>query len=270
MSILRREDKVKLALNFGADLVVGIPFFSNIQAVNEFAMGSVAVAKKLKITHLAFGSEQPNFPYLTKADEYLQSSVSNNPEIKFKNENYANNLAFNFEKFSIFLKEANHLLGFYYALAAQKLNFPVELIPIKRAVEEVSSSKIRGLLKDNRIKEIEKMVPFETISFLSSKSISNFESTFAIVKAKLLLESEDELKDIFLLPEELLKRCKKIVKSSNDYENFIHALKTKRYTLTRIKRIYLYLLLGIRDKVDDNSTLLRVWVLIIKERNTYR
>lgn len=259
MSVLRREDKVRLALRYGADLVVGIPFYANIQAVEQFAMGSVLTAQKIGITHLVFGSEEPDFPYQKKAREFLNSPIASNPTLGLQNENYANNLAKDFSKFSISLQKANHLLGFYYALSAEKLNYQLNLIPLARKEMGYSSSMVRELLKKSDFKMINEIVPYDSREFLSQKSVLNFERTWPIVKGRLILENRKSLAETFLLPHELLMRAFRVALEVNSYEDFIKGLKTKRYTLTRIKRIYLYLLLGIKHKAADDLQAVEVW-----------
>ncbi|BDR58319.1 UPF0348 protein [Xylocopilactobacillus apicola] len=256
MSILRREDKVKLALTYGADLVVGIPFLNNIQAVDQFAFGSVQVAKKMGVTHLVFGSEEPDFPYRAKAEEFLKMP----PLVpKLKNQNYANNVALDLAAISVSPKSANHLLGFYYAVAAAKLNYQLDLIPLKRGISEVSSSKIRLLLRQRDFEAVKTLMPPEAVSILAKTPPDSFDKTFAIVKSKLLLTDPKFLNEIFLLPDELLKRSLQAIRKAKDYEDFIHQVKTKRYTLTRIKRIYLYLLLDIHRDFIRSFEMVEVW-----------
>lgn len=260
MAVIRREDKVRLALDYGADLVVGIPFYSNIQAVREFALGSVKIAKKIGVTNLAFGTELPNFAYQKKAHLYLTNNSEILPQINKPNANYANNLAPSFAKLGISLKQSNHLLGFYYALAIEELAAKISLLPMpRRNNPSISSHRIRELLSLKREADLASLVPPETISSLVFDSVNKFESTFALVKAKLILGNYAKFAPIFLFNEELFYRCQAAIKKCNNYQDFIHQVKTKRYTLTHIKRIYLYLLLEIQQQQVQDSDLVEIW-----------
>ena len=260
MSVLRREDKVKISLSYGVDLVVGIPFLANIQSVKQFALGSIQVAKKIGVTHLVFGSEHPEFPYLEKSAEFLASGFAKNPSIKIPSENYANNLEHDFAKFNFSLKEPNHLLGFYYALAANELNYHVKFVPLKRRKIGGSSSKIRSKLLEKDFEGLKNLVPSESYRYLKNTKIYKFKDcTFKLMKAKLILTENDLLMDTFLLPEELLRRSQKYINQATSYDEFVHLVKTKRYTLSRIKRVYLYLLLGINHTANDDLNSVEIW-----------
>lgn len=260
MSVLRRADKVNLALNFGADLVVGIPFYNNIQAVKEFALGSVKVAQQVGVTDLVFGTEIPEFHYQEQAHRYFMSNSAKNPKISLKNANFASNIAQNFAKFDISINQSNHLLALYYAIAAEELNFKINFIPLKRLTTSgISSHKIRKLLKENRYKDLVNLVPSETLSAIIPDAVKKFENTFKLVKSRLLLNDYNKYSSFFLFNQELFYRFHRAIEVSNSYEEFIHIVKTKRYTLTRIKRNYLYLLLEITKEQVMNSNSIEVW-----------
>ena len=57
MSVLTKEDKVKIALEHGIDIVVELPFVYGTQAGDIFGYQAIKLLNELKIDILCFGSE---------------------------------------------------------------------------------------------------------------------------------------------------------------------------------------------------------------------
>ena len=56
VSIIHKWDKTKLALLYGIDLVVELPFAFGSQSADIFAKGSIQILDKLKVEYLIFVS----------------------------------------------------------------------------------------------------------------------------------------------------------------------------------------------------------------------
>ena len=56
-SIIDKWNKTEIALKYGIDLVVELPFPFATQGADIFANGSISILKKLKVDTLVFGSE---------------------------------------------------------------------------------------------------------------------------------------------------------------------------------------------------------------------
>ena len=63
-AIIDKWTRAKLAVEFGVDLVVELPFVFACQSADYFAYGSVKILNELGVTDLCFGSETGNIDQL--------------------------------------------------------------------------------------------------------------------------------------------------------------------------------------------------------------
>ena len=85
VSILGKEAKVKIALQYGVDLVVELPVFYGTQSADFFAEASIKILNALGITHIVFGSETTDIQKLTAyATKQLQQDFKLDKEKKSK------------------------------------------------------------------------------------------------------------------------------------------------------------------------------------------
>ena len=66
ISVLNKFDKTKIALEYGVDLVIELPFPFATQSADIFAKGAVSLLEHLKCDYLVFGSESDNVYNLIK------------------------------------------------------------------------------------------------------------------------------------------------------------------------------------------------------------
>ena len=57
ISLLNKWEKTKVALDYGVDLVVELPFVFASQSADIFARGAIELLKELKVDVIVFGSE---------------------------------------------------------------------------------------------------------------------------------------------------------------------------------------------------------------------
>ena len=57
MSIINKWDKTDIALHYGVDLVIELPFVFASQSADIFARGSIQILNSLNVDYLVFGSE---------------------------------------------------------------------------------------------------------------------------------------------------------------------------------------------------------------------
>ena len=78
ISILSKENKTKLSLIYGIDLVVELPFIYGSQSADIFAEASIKILNYLGCKHIVFGSESNNIDALKKVIEIQESNEYNN------------------------------------------------------------------------------------------------------------------------------------------------------------------------------------------------
>lgn len=251
-SIINKWDKTFIALEYGIDLVVELPFSFSSQSADIFARGAISILKELKVNYLVFGSESNDVTLLTKcasislSDEY-QLEVKKNIS---KGINYPTALSNGFKPFikdNLFLP--NDLLGLSYIkeIAIQKAN--ITPITIKRVSnnyhdldingEIASASSIRSYFTSG--KDFSKAVPCMVLDKMKD-SLFIQENYFKFLKYKIL--STNDLSIYQTVDEGIESRIKKAISSSTTWNELIEKIKTKRYTYNKINRMLVHILCG--------------------------
>lgn len=238
-SIIDKWDKTNIALTYGVDLVIELPFQYATQSADIFAKGSLEILNALKVDNIVFGSETNDIDIIYKyANKILNSKIKLN-----NNESYPSNLL------KKDINKPNDILGISYIKEIIKNNYNIKAYTIKRNsnyhskdLNEVSATSIREAIK-NKI-NIDKQIPY---SFnYSAKFIEDY---FYLLKYKIL--STDDLSIYNGVDEGLENRIKKVILNSNSLDELINNIKSKRYTYSRIKRMLLHILVGYTK--EDNK-----------------
>ena len=131
ISVLTKEEKVKIALENNINLVVELPFLYGTQSADTFADYSLQILNELKVNRIIFGSEMNNVKELTKIAKLQLSDNFDNlvkEEIR-KGSNYPTTI-------NKVLKEnvnkPNDLLAVSYIKAIIKNNYDIVAESIKR------------------------------------------------------------------------------------------------------------------------------------------
>ena len=253
VSVINKWDKTKLALDYGIDLVVELPFAFATQSADIYAYGAISILDNLKCDYLVFGSELNDIDVLYKiADTNIDIK-----DLLKKGYNYpkAIDIALK-DKINISINTPNDLLGISYIKAIKKLNSKIKPITIKRTNDyhdtkvnsEISSAtSIRKLIYDNN--DISQYVP--NTNYIKNINLNDF---YLIIKHKIMTEDLTKYQDIDISINSLLK--KNILKSNN-IEELISNVKHKNYTYNRIKRCLVHILCCL-DKKDYKLEHIRI------------
>ena len=261
ISLLNKWDKTKIALDNNVDLVVELPFVYSTQSSDLFAEGAISILNALKIDTLVFGTERDNISDL----ELLADIQINNIEYQDKVKEYLSqglNYATSTNKAledltSIKVDTPNDLLALSYIKQIKKHNYPIKYINIKRTTSyhgsEVldnitSASNIRKLyLSDNCI---DNLVPFDK-KYLYKIDMNKY---YDILKYKILAE-DTSISKYQTVDEGIESRIIKSIYISNNYEELIQNIKTKRYTYNKISRMLLHILVGFTKEEANNISI---------------
>ena len=259
LSIINKFDKANVALNY-VDLVVELPL-KFVQSADIFAKGSIEILNKLKCEKIVFGSESNNIELLTTL---AKTQINNNRFDKLVKEYASNGLNYP-TALSKSLKDLtgktidtpNDILGITYIKEILKNNYNIEPITIKRTTDYnskeiegkiTSAASIRELIKEN--KDFKEYIPKEEYKYLNNPIF--LEDYFDYLKYQIIINNDLTIfQDI---DEDLSNRINKYIDSSNNLDELINNIKTKRYTYNKIKRILSYILFNIK-KEDINSKL---------------
>lgn len=254
ISILTKWKKAEIALFYGVDLVIELPFIFATGSADLFAQGAITILKDLQVEYLVFGSEENDIQKLTTL-ALLQSNKLHNENVKtFLKEgcNYPTALSKSLMILSgIRITSPNDLLGISYIKEIKKQNASITPITILRTndyhsenLEQIgSASSIRKALKEN--KNIDASVPSLTSKYIHQNI--DIENLFPLLKYKIISEKEN-LIHYHEVNEKLIPRIKKAINGSNSLDEFIKMVKTKSETYSKIKRICLYILCGLTKK----------------------
>ena len=256
-SIIDKFTKTKIAKEAGIDLIVELPFIFATQSADFFAHGSIQILEKLKVEKFVFGSETNDIDkFITLAKVQLENEDFDKlVKIYSKlGENYPTALS----KALLDLTGKNmtlpnDLLGISYVKEVIKNNYKIKPLCIKRTNDYhnekldnkiVSASAIRkALLENNDIKE---QVPDITLKYLKKENLHFQDDYFKFLKYKIL--TEEDLNIFKTVDEGLGDKIKKEILNSNNYDELIKKVKSKRYTYNKINRCLNHILCDIKEK----------------------
>ena len=250
ISLETKKEKTKLALKYGADLVIELPFVFGSNSADTFADASLYMLDKLKVNKLIFGSESNDITLLKKiASTQLEEDFDKKLK-SYLDEGLNYPTALN-KAIGIDLNSPNDLLGVSYIKSILKNNYSIEPITLKRTNDYhdndlndsiVSASNIREKLNKNI--DITKYIPEGNIVNI------NYDLFFQLLKYKIL--SDDNLNKYLTVDEGIDKKLKKVINEVNSIDELINAIKTKRYTYNRLMRMFIHILIGL-TKEDRNK-----------------
>ena len=152
------------------------------------------------------------------------------------------------------LQNPNDNLGTEYIIAARKLNLPVKFRCIKRqganhdsntvSGDFVSSSYIREKLALGDIAFAERFMPIVLHGMINAKDISDTARLDTAILSVLRTKTAEDFLNLPDISEGLQNRLEFAVRSASTLEGVQSQLKSKRYTLSRVRRLIFSAFLG--------------------------
>lgn len=253
-AILNKWQRTRLALEAGADLIIELPIYGAVQPADIFAEEAVRILQQLQVETLAFGSENPHIDYYQLAEQIQKVSLNSEQFTDFHN-TYATQFNQNLQQqLGINITQPNQLLGLAYAQACLKLNYPVRLLPLARKGQIAhnavslqgkysSASAIRHALFAGSV--YQNAVPQFTQEALAQANLYSWDDFFKFLKYRLLTVSLSELGQIYQMNEGLEYKLRHEILAAQNFTDFLHRIKSKRYTYARLRRLFMYTLLNI-------------------------
>ena len=264
MSILTKEDKTKIALEAGVNLVIELPFVFGTQSADTFAFTSVQLLNELGVKKIVFGSEQNDTDLLNKiVDIQLNDSKyqENVQKLLATGINYPTAMA-RALNVDMDFNLPNDLLGISYVKAIKQINSKIKFHTIKRtsdyhdAIDDseiVSATNIR--LRNNKKMDISKFVPSYVLPYIKD---ANFDY-FSLLKYKII--SDVNLEQYLDVDEGLENRLKKFINNTTFLDELVTDIKSKRYTHNKICRMFVHILIGLTK--EDNKTISLDYVRVL-------
>ncbi len=273
-ALMDKWTRAKIAVENGVSLVIELPFANAISSAEKFAFGSVFLLNQLNIVNdIVFGSESGNVDLVETIADYL---VNENEEYKttlqyFLTEGLsfpaARDLALRKLKVNSESLNSNDILGIEYIKAIKQLDSNIKYHTLKRQNIDyhsldivnsfASATGIRNKIKEKDFLSVRATVPSMTYNYISDyRDFLFIDDYYEILRYKILSESNEYLSEIHEVTEGIENRIIESMRKSTDMTTFLENVKTKRFTMTRIKRILLNILFDIKTKEVDKYDLL--------------
>lgn len=258
VNILNKWDRTSIALLYGVDIIVELPFVFATQSADTFAYGGISLLNHLKVDNIVFGSETSNINELTKIANIQNSSNYDTSVKKYLDKGLNYPTAMSKALYDLGLNKIdnpNDLLGISYIKAINKLNSNITPITIKRTNSYhnsdinssiVSASTIRNNLRNNI--NMDYAIPKETKNKINK--VISMEDYFPFLKYKIL--TENNLEKYKSVDEGLASKIKKEIIKSKSYNELIMNIKSKRYTYNRLSRMFTHILCNFTKEESDN------------------
>lgn len=261
-ALIDRWSRAELALKNGVDIVVELPVFYSTQSAEIFARGAVGILDLMKTKKIVFGSESGNTEKLVKRAK-LEEREDFKEELKKQLKEgcsyptaYSNSLKSLEEKEEL---DSNDILGVEYIKALDFWKSSMKPVAIKReksgyyseGVEDGISSAT-GIRKKLQIgEEIKDVVPSVTYEVLKNalkeNKFAKLEDFYDLIRYK-ILSGKNQLEKIQDIEQGYENKIYEAAFISRDFESFFEKIKSRRYTLGRVQRVLIHILLGIDKK----------------------
>lgn len=247
ISVLSKEDKTKLALEYGIDLVLELPVIYGTQSADSFAKAALFILNKFQVTTLVFGSETNDINKLTKI---AQKQIDEKITLSNSFESYPKRLQ---TSLKISKLNPNDLLGISYIKTILENKYPITPVSILRTSSYHDLTSNEKVISASNIREKHKKKQNIT-NYLPEKAITNWQSIdeeklFALIKYRILTDAHlDEYIDV---TEGLDYKMRNEIEKTSSLQELLESLKSKRYTYNRLRRMLIHVLLGHQKKQNE-------------------
>ncbi|MFC5602963.1 nucleotidyltransferase [Sporosarcina koreensis] len=265
--------RTKMALASGVDIVFELPYRFATGNAPAFARGAIELLDAAGCSAFCFGSEDGNMePFQNSLqligrhrDEYeaaVKYAIAEGLSYPMAlNKAYETILAGQSAVPVADLSKPNNILGFHYMEAAQSIGSSMDAVTIKRMGagyhdETLDSQKIAsatGIRKSyfgsETLDDVVGFIPEATRNLLlewqsERKGFGNWESFYPFLRFIILRDGPSRLRTIADVSEGIENLIFRAAQSQDSFKSFMDAVKSKRYTWTRIQRMLTHILTG--------------------------
>lgn len=232
-SLLLPEEKARLAIAHGADLVLELPAFLAMQSADYFAKAAMESLKACGVNTICFGSETNDLSRLQAMSQAYDRLLSSPDSIE-RSASLAASAAGKLEAL-----QPNDILGLQYLRQADRLG--MKAVSIQRHPGFRSATKSRQDF-------------FEGIHHEGDELYDDrqrWQSYYPYLRMKLLLDRKEELADSPLVTEGIESRLIRAARDSDSWNSFLQQSISKTYTKARIQRTCMQILLGLTKEETE-------------------
>lgn len=246
-TIVDKWTRARVALQNGVDLVVELPVFAAIQPAHRFAAGALAILNALQVHQVAFGAEHPDWDFakLVAAEHRFNQAGFNEYNATYATQ-FNQQLR---DQVGLELRDPNDILAFAYTKAVLQNDYPIRLTPIQRRGSGYHDQQIHGKIASASAirRAVAHRAPFDlTVPeamgtvLAQLKAVPAWPALYPMLRNQLIQAPIDYLARTYQMAEGLEYRMKEVAQRSLTFTEFIHGVKTKRYTYAHLLRMCLY------------------------------
>ncbi len=259
-AIIDKSLRAEAAIRCGADLVLEMPITHTLSSAEGFAGGSVAILSKF-CQRLSFGAETADKEKLLSVAQKLISADFPPALREFLDAGLSFPAARQkaLEKLGLeatALSTPNNILAVEYCKAILSQNSAMMPCPMKREgsyhaeipdEENPSATSLRNYLTEK--KDISPYLPTACIPLFENASLHSLEAGERAILSKLRAMTDEEFATLPGGSEGLWRKLMGAAREKNTIEEIAAAVKSKRYTRTRIDRMILCAFLSITEEM---------------------
>ncbi len=256
--------RAECAVKAGADVVLELPLPWSMSSAENFAFGAVSLLSEFGIDALSFGSEYDDVESLRRCADALDDSnvAMRIKELMAKGKSYPGAVSSAVceicgETCEKILSSPNSTLGVEYIRALNKISPDIKVWPVKRIGAEhdgdvpsgvfASASKIRS---SGEIADSAEYIPENLLKLYSDRITEGFGAASMKKAERAILSTlremdKQEYSNYVTDETGLAQRIYKCVKTATSLEELAVNVKSKNYTLSRVRREILNLFLRI-------------------------
>ncbi|MGN0606633.1 MAG: nucleotidyltransferase family protein [Oscillospiraceae bacterium] len=288
VALVNKFERAKTAVKCGADLVIELPVAYSMSNAETFARGAVYLLDALGcVDELSFGSECGDLKKLKEAAEASRicSEMAELRELLENGTSYPAAIISLVDKYYTWnvaklFNSANNVLGIEYIKALDYLKSDIKPFTVKRMEVDhdqmgefgnyASASYIRQQILSGDYSQFRHLIPrfsYEMInSMVKSGGIADVNNLERMLIYTVRMSDAETLRGIHDVGQGLENRIIN-AGSASTVSELIKMIKTKRYPESRIRRILLSMLIGIRN--SDLETMPPYGrILAVNERGT--
>jgi len=283
-AIVDKFARTEIALRCGVDLVLELPTIYAIQDAGGFAFGAISsLAATQVVTDIVFGSESADLEGLEKIAKVL---VEQPPlYLRFLHEELKRGHSFpNARRIAIMryaasekvfdpstlkiIERSNDILGLEYIVSAKKLGSDIRFHVVKRVGADYhdgsfkgafsSATAIRNLIRRGEMEQVQHALPQESFSILRREIEAGrgpvfYEDMERLIMGVFRTLTRDDLREYAGFNEGLDQRFAFYAARSGTLQGFLEAVKAKRFTFSRLRRLSIYPILQIKKDLIEES-----------------
>ena len=271
VAVLNKFERAKTAVRCGADLVIELPVAYCLSSAETYAKGAMYILKGLGcVDELSFGSECGDLSLLTAAVKasYACAKLPELEDLMKLGNSYPKALQILIrqncgDEIGKLFSYPNNTLAIEYLKVMVAVKLKIQPFTVKRnemhdalttSGSIASASLIRQMMESNS-DDFDDLVPEDSSDAISASAgagmVARFEHLERVLLYKLRTAKAEE---IAALPEvgQGLENRILLARNETSLESMLLAIKSKRYPMSRIRRILLDLLIGIKPEDTQN------------------